>query len=84
MPPGGRGMGGPMGGQFLTEEEKKNQPKVTHELLKRVFSYLKPYTKQLILVLLCIIVSSFFSLLPSPDRCRRDIHQHMDRAAHYF
>ena len=64
MPPGGR-MGGPMGGQFLTEEEKKNQPKVTPELLKRVFSYLKPYTKQLILVLLCIIVSSFFSLLPS-------------------
>lgn len=65
MPPGGRGMGGPMGGQFLTEEEKKNQPKVTPELLKRVFSYLKPYTKQLILVLLCIIVSSIFSLLPS-------------------
>lgn len=65
MPPGGRGMGGPMGGQFLTEEEKKNQPKITPELLKRVFSYLKPYTKQLILVLLCIIVSSFFSLLPS-------------------
>ena len=65
MPPGGRGMGGPMGGQFLTEEEKANQPKVTPELLKRVFSYLKPYTKQFILVLLCIIVSSFFSLLPS-------------------
>ncbi|MBE7069429.1 MAG: ABC transporter ATP-binding protein [Ruminococcaceae bacterium] len=64
MPPGGR-MGGPMGGQFLTEEEKKNQPKVTPALLKRVFSYLKPYTKQLILVLLCIIVSSFFTLLPS-------------------
>ena len=63
MPPGGR-MGGPMG-QFLTEEEKKNQPKVTPALLKRVFSYLKPYTKQLILVLLCIIVSSFFTLLPS-------------------
>ncbi|MCR5384448.1 MAG: ABC transporter ATP-binding protein/permease [Saccharofermentans sp.] len=65
MPPGGRGMGGPMGGQFLTEEEKANQPKVTPELLKRVFSYLKPYTKQFILVLLCIFVSSFFSLLPS-------------------
>ena len=58
-------MGGPMGGQFLTEEEKANQPKVTPELLKRVFSYLKPYTKQFILVLLCIFVSSFFSLLPS-------------------
>ena len=58
-------MGGPMGGQFLTEEEKENQPKVTPALLKRVFSYLKPYSKQLVLVLLCIIVSSFFTLLPS-------------------
>lgn len=65
MPPGGNGMGGRMGGQFLTEEEKANQPKVTPELLKRIFSYLKPYIKQLILVLLCIIVSSCFSLLPS-------------------
>ena len=68
MPPGARGMGGPMGGpmgKFLTEEEKANQPKVTKALLKRVFSYLKPYTKQLILVLVCIIVSSFFSLMPS-------------------
>ena len=67
MPPGGtgRGMGGPMGGKFLTEEEKANQPKVTPALLKRVFSYLKPYSKQLVLVLICIIVSSFFSLMPS-------------------
>ena len=64
MPPGGR-MGGPLGGQYLTEEEKANQPKVTPELLKRVFSYLKPYTKQLILVLLCIVVSSFLTLLRS-------------------
>ncbi len=65
MPPGARGMGGPMGGKFLTEEEKANQPKVTKALIKRVFSYLKPYTKQLVLVLFCIIVSSFFSLMPS-------------------
>lgn len=50
MPPGARGMGGPMG-KFLTEEEKANQPKVTPALLKRVFSYLKPYSKQLVLVL---------------------------------
>ncbi len=64
MPPGARGMGGPLG-KFLTEEEKANQPKVTPALLKRVFSYLKPYSKQLVLVLLCIIVSSFFTLLPS-------------------
>ena len=64
MPPG-RGMGGPMGGQFLTEEEKANQPKVTPELLKRVFSYLQPYGKQLVLVFLCIGASSFLTLLPT-------------------
>ena len=44
--------GGPMGGAFLTEEEKANQPKVTKELLVRVFSFLKPYWKQLILALI--------------------------------
>ena len=65
MPPGGRGMGGPMGGLFLTEEEKANQPKVTPELLKRVFSYLQPYGKQLVLVFLCIGASSFLTLLPT-------------------
>lgn len=61
MPPGGKGMGG----KYLTEEEKANMPKVTPALLKRVFSYLKPYMRQLVLVLVCIIVSSFFSLMPS-------------------
>ena len=61
---GGMGPGGMRGG-FLTEEEKQNAPKVTKELLVRVFSYLKPYAKQMILVLLCIAVSSVFSLYPS-------------------
>ena len=65
MPAGSRGTGGPMGGRFLTEEEKANQPKITAALLKRVFSYLRPYVKQLGLVLVCIAVSSFFSLMPS-------------------
>ena len=65
MPPsGGRGRGGPMG-KFLTEEEKSSQPKVTPALLKRIFSYLMPYRLQLALVLGCIVVSSFFTLLPS-------------------
>ena len=50
---------------FLTEEEKASQPKVTPALLKRIFSYLIPYKKQLALVLLCIAVSSFMSLMPS-------------------
>ncbi|MBO6165734.1 MAG: ABC transporter ATP-binding protein [Eubacterium sp.] len=65
MPPGGRmGPGGP-GGHFLTEEEKAAQPKVTPELLKRVFSYIKPYWKQFTLVLICIALSSVMNLLPS-------------------
>jgi len=60
------GPGGPRGrAMFLTEEEKKNTPKVTKELLLRVFSYLKPYWKQLCLVFLCIIVASVCSLFPS-------------------
>ena len=63
MPPGGR-MGGP-GGHFMTEEEKAAQPKVTGALIKRVFSYIGPYWKQFILVLVCIALSSIMNLLPS-------------------
>ena len=36
----GHGLG-PRG--FLTDEEKKNMPKVTRALLKRILSYLTPY-----------------------------------------
>ena len=61
----GPGMHGPMRSAFLSEEEKKNQPEVTPALLRRIFSYLKPYSKQLLLVLLCIAASSFMSLMPS-------------------
>ena len=50
---------------FLTDEEKQNSPKVTKELLLRVFSYLKPYWRQLALVFACIIVASVCSLFPS-------------------
>ncbi len=60
----GRRMGGP-GGHYMTEEEKKAQPKITKALVTRVFSYLKPYWKQFILVIVCIAVSSIFGLLPS-------------------
>ena len=51
MPP----MGGPRGAAFLTEEEKKNRPKVTKQLLVRIFSYMKPYWKQFGLVLIAIL-----------------------------
>ena len=59
------GPGGPMGGHFLTEEEEKNRPKVTKALLLRIFSYLKPYWKQLVCVLLAIAASSVLALVPS-------------------
>ena len=60
------GPGGGRGGRaYLTEEEKANRPKVTWPLLKRIFSYLKPYWFQLLLVLLCIVASSSLTLLPS-------------------
>ena len=52
---GGRG--------FLSEEEKQNKPHITMSLLKRIFSYLRPYWKQLSLTLLAIEVSSIFGIL---------------------
>lgn len=64
MPPGGGRNGGP-GGHYMTEEELARAPKITKELILRVFSYLTPYWKQLILVLLCIAMSSVAGLLPS-------------------
>ena len=60
---GGRGHMGRA--SYLTDEEKQNSPKVTKALLTRVFSYLKPYWKQLTLVLVCIAVASVCSLFPS-------------------
>ena len=62
MPPPGRGLG-PRG--FLTEEEKKNLPKVDSALLKRILSYLLPYWPQFVLVFLTILLSAVLGLLPS-------------------
>ena len=59
-------MGGPMGrSSFMTAEEKSKVPKVTKALLKRVFSYLKPYRFQFGLGVLLIIISSALSTMPS-------------------
>jgi len=57
--------GGPMGRGYLTEEEKQNRPKVTGALIKRIFSYLKPYWKQFVLILCAIALSSLLGLYPS-------------------
>ena len=56
---------GMRGNRYLTDEEMANKPKVTKELLMRIASYLLPYTKQMLLVLSLIVISSIFSLLPS-------------------
>lgn len=53
------------GPSFLTDEEKSNRPKISKELIKRIYAYLKPYNLQMFFVILCIIASSFFRILPT-------------------
>lgn len=58
--------GGPRGPRrALTEEEKKNRPKLTKSLVRRILSYLRPYRFQLGLVLVCIAVSGILGVIPS-------------------
>lgn len=59
----GRIGGGPRG--FLTEEEKKESPKVTKALLKRILGYLKPYKWQFSAVFAALFVSAVLGLFPS-------------------
>ncbi len=68
MPPpaGMRGpmnLGGPRG--FLTDEEKKNKPKITRKLLFRILGYLKPYKWQFLLVFMALMISAVLGLFPS-------------------
>lgn len=49
----------------LTEEEKANAPKVTKELLGRIFGYLKPYWLQLLFVFVAILAAAVVGLFPS-------------------
>ncbi len=50
---------------FLTEEEKADRPKITRAFLLRILSYLAPYWKQMLLVLLAILAATVLRLLPS-------------------
>ena len=50
---------------YMSDEEKANQPKVTRALLRRIFSYFKPYSAKLLLLLLTIAATSFLTLFPS-------------------
>ena len=64
MGPGPGGMRG-MGRGYMSEEEKGQLPKIEKGLVKRIFSYLKPYKWSLMLVILSILVSSALKMLPS-------------------
>ncbi len=65
-PPPYGGPGGRRGPRReLTEEEKKNAPKLTWPLVKRILGWLKPYRLHLLLVLICITVSGFLTIVPS-------------------
>lgn len=57
---GGRGSYG-----MATDEEKKNRPKVSKELVFRIGSYLKPYWLKLLLALLTIILVAVLDVLPA-------------------
>ena len=50
---------------FLSEEEKKSRPKITIQFMRRIFSYLTPYSGYLFLSVSAIIASSFFGILPT-------------------
>ncbi len=65
MPPGMGPMRGPRHHRPLTDEEKQQAPKLSAPLVKRIFSYLRPYWRRLILVMLIILVSAGVGLLPS-------------------
>ena len=62
------GGGGFRGGGFhfrgMSEEEKAKVPKITKELVFRAFKYLKPYWKQLTVVVATIAIASVLGLLP--------------------
>ena len=65
------GMGGPppMGGggwrRMQYSDEKVKMPKVTKEMLVRIGRYFLPYWKHILLVFVCITVSSLLGLVPS-------------------
>lgn len=55
--------GGPRG--MLTEEEKRNKPKLSKGLLKRILGYLKPYKWHFLLVFAALIVSAVLGMYPA-------------------
>jgi hypothetical protein len=75
-PPNGR-----LGPGYLTDEEKKNRPKVTKGLIKRIFSYLKPYRLQLVFVLAAILCSAVLTLPTASHRRYASSPEHVNEPA---
>lgn len=48
---------------FISHDEKKDKPKVSQELLRRVWAFARPYQWQVVLLLLTILLISGFSLI---------------------
>lgn len=53
------------GSRFLTETELAERPKVTGNLIGRIWKMLRPYWKQLTFVFLTILVATVFRLTPA-------------------
>jgi len=56
---------GPSLNRGLDENLKKNPPKITKELIKRIASYLLPYWSKLLLVTVAILIASILDMLPA-------------------
>ena len=65
MPVGIGPVRGNKGFRFESEEEKQNRPKVTKELLARIFSNLKPYWPRLLFAMLTIIAVAVLNVFPA-------------------
>lgn len=52
-------------GSLSAGELKKNPPPITKKLLKRIFSYLRPYWFHMLIAVMTIILAAVFDLLPS-------------------
>lgn len=59
------GMGRGFRGGMSPEEIKNNKPKITMDLIKRIVSYLLPYWKQTLFVLITIFFAAVLGLMPS-------------------
>lgn len=60
---GGGFGGGPGGGRFHYMDQK-DKPKITKKILRRIFKYYFPYWKLLIILVVCIVLTSALGLIP--------------------